>query len=373
MQRVDETSTLPFGLIASIQTRHRGLRHLELQQLRGASSYQTIPGQRFSVMRGEVPAEHDEAPDDSVADITTEIWDAARSHHASNAGDQRFQLQLYVAKKDGSIGRYGAKFSLADGADEDATSGQTADVIDARTRRDCLSQVLHEQLDYIKALHKNQGLHDQQRRDREDKSDRDFNRFSDGVHKVFGAIADILPRILDLRLDAMEDRIEATLEGAGMDRSKATADNEQWKGAIDSVKELFSGPVGQAGVAKLLGMSPEEAAKLVAQSPAATPASTPDAGEATDIRILLRRLGMSLSSDQQAKLRETFGEKFGANLMRAGMAGSFAESVKIAAGAFADITEEQAQHFDTILNETQITMVGQIWDVLEKIHDSKFS
>lgn len=339
-------SEAPLELLNGAASHHKGLRHVELWQVRGQKGYTPVEGARWSLTNGEgEECAHDERPTTDAREIAIAVYAAAietrRTHH-----DQRFQARFHCAEKDGTI-RTAPPVKFEAVLAEGAAAPQTIAEAESAARIDMLSELRS----YIGELHR-------ALEDRDTKSsarmDNIADKFSTGLEKLVGvtvksieAIADVLPVIVGQRLDAAAHEVAAMQAIAESKGDGATS--QWWKDQAKSVVDIIKSPPAIAVAAKAFGMDPDEILKLFGDQAAGKPS----------IRTLVQQLGTSLDATQQGKLRAGMASKL-MKLQGVGTTTDDATAAKFCAEFFESLTKADWQLLAETLTDEQCNLVGQI-------------
>ena len=348
MRRRDTTAAAPTTLLTGVRDHHHGLRLLELEQNWGTKSY-SATGIAWELEAEGEPTPADSPPDEDPEAIAAEVYAAAWNHREQHGGDARFRAVLYCATKSGATERHDVRFSV----DAEPRSEKGSDV-EARSRANFLDSVVS----YVKLMH-NMNIAQW----------KSMQGVFESVATVVRAPADMLPRVLDLRMEAFEDRAAALglLEEGAAKSSMAEAKSERWKEAVGELKSMTQGPMGRAAVGRLLGLEGDELKKYVGLD-----------DEQSDSAGGIRELLMTLYKKLDDKQKTTLREKVGASRVELLVTAATAPDEKAAAGCvakfFAEV--ESAGLFGTLqeaLTEEQAQLVARVMDELEKHTDDKVS
>lgn len=286
MIRDSDPTNVPAELLAGIRANHKGLRLVELHQCRGRGGYSPVAGERWRLHRKGEDVEHDQAPDDDPLSIAQGLWDAACSVRRKSGGDQRFAAVTHTIGSGGALKSTTLKFDVP--VDELIEQGKDHEAV---ARADFLTSAVG----YTKGMHTI--VVDMAK------------EFSEGMKKMFqaqtetlGKVSEMLPKVLQLRMDAADAEIRALL--SQLEAKHASSDD--WKEVGKNLQGIAKGPVGVAMAAKLLGIEPAEAAKML-ESAMSEEKSTTSSTAPGKLRELLDKLGRSLSSAQQAALLSGLG------------------------------------------------------------------
>lgn len=302
---------LPPELLTGIEEHHRGLRHLELQQMRGRSGYVTVAGERYSfkTSNGDPPA-HDEGPTRSPLEVAQQVWSIARQTRRTVGGDQRFALKLLNIDERKAIKTTTVRFDVT--LDELLEEPNSTDV-DARAR----ATFTNEMVRYVASIHELGARLGEKYAEGMTKMFDGQARTLDRVEGMLGKVVELVEKVIELRFDAAEAEVRAELAKV------AGQKNEDWKQVGSTLKDVVNSPVGIAAAAQLLGLKPEEAAKLMnslgAEEDETKKQVANDQGYAHSIREPLDKLVESLSAPQKAKLLLGLGGSL-AKLQAAGKA-----------------------------------------------------
>lgn len=372
MERVTREGGAPFELVAGIEARHKGLRHLEIYQHRGKAGYGKT-GLTYVTKHDGRLAEADERPSESAEEIAAQVFTDAVKHHADHQGNRAFKLVLYSAKKD-SVSKGEVTFSLDDSDDID---GDSVARIEAVSR----ASFVEELKGYVAQLHAKDI-------ERVTAVNSLLKSHAEGARQLFEVVTGtVIPQVLEMRLDALEDRAEAFELGAQVDPRRrrwtrragpAEERSEGWKEAADGLKQFLGGPMGQLGLAKALGVSPEQVAAYLqgqfgeAGAPGATPAAAANgpAGGMVDVRPTIKRLYFALSAAQREALKTAFGDAWVQALSKAGLAGDPLVAVQALRGALDGMSEDQFGQLEQLLDASQQAIIDELFLQLEQIAKS---
>lgn len=343
----DATHT-PLELLNAAESYHRGLRNVELQQIRGRSGYVAVDGARWRFINdhGE-PCAHDERPPMASRDIATRIYLEARDARRRPAGgDTRFQAVFFVAQPSGEPRAHRVRFEVA--TSESLTA---VDVESATAQAHVLS--IGQLLAHIGELHRSietlprafaEAISTMQR------SIQDTATMQQEA--ILKPVIDLLPRVLQLRIDAADELALAREAHAASKGNTA----EAWRASARELVGLARSPVGIAAAAKLMGIAPEQAAAMFgAFQPAAPPDST-----SSSVRELLRALDKSLDASQRAALLGRLGAPVLLVLKRASEATSDADCVTALREFFGALADEHWQALADVLSRDQGVLVERI-------------
>lgn len=346
MLRETEDATVPLSLQLAVRDHHKGLVAVELGQMKGQRSYTTIGDGRWKMTNdANEPPGNDEAPSTAPERIARELWQAAVDWRGQHGGDARFQVKLWCVDKKGETAATASTFTVDDNA-----TVNTEEVIEARAR----ASFTTEMTAYTGLVHT-----------RLLASYKELANVAKAVEKLLSIPLTILERAIDLRMDALEDRIEAMVDDDGSTRAKrVTADEtklEGWKQAGEQLKELANGPVGKAMAAKLLGIEGDEAMKMLGLG-------TPGGGAPDTIRGTLIELGKTLTLVQRERMKTELGTKVDTQgLFDAAMAEDEHAAASKAIDFFAAL---EAQGListpDTILNDEQGKLLARVMTLCEQ-------
>lgn len=289
MIRDTNTSGVPIELASAARDHHKGLRVVELLQHRGRSAYQLV--ERFLLVTKEnEPPAHDEHPNEDPRSIAEQLWTAACALRRKG-GDQRLAAKFYTATEKGELQASElCKFDVP--LEELLEQGGSGKDVEAVARANFIDSLVA----YSNRLHGVVGeLGD---------------KLADGVTKMFnaqtntiGKVAEMLPRLLEMRMDAAEAEVRALVSEL---RASTGKSSEDWKEAGKNFVEVAKGPVGAAMAAKLLGIDPKDAAAFFAQFGGDAPSSTTTTATGS-LRDLITQLGNSLTESQKATLLAGLG------------------------------------------------------------------
>lgn len=329
MKRSENSDGVPLELLTGVTDHRKGLRWVELHQLRGRNSYQPVPGERWELHTADdAPTPHDGYPADDAATIARELHEASRAVKA-RGGDPRFLARLFQVTKDGATEHDDVKFSV------DPESAASAREVEISTREDALVLAMQE----LRESHK---------------------EMRGAVTSIFGSLAAVfqavgtatawpaqaLPKLLELRMDAFEDRAAAHLL-AMQDKDDGSL-KEKMEVSVKNLKQVVNGPVGRA-VLKKMGIDVDD-----------EPTPIDPNQKPTTLRGLAAQLGKSITPEQKAKLINHFGLGRMAQLRAAGDATTDDEA-KAQMGPFIEaLNDKDAQVLDSVLDEPQLVVLGEI-------------
>jgi hypothetical protein len=339
--RETEDATIPLSLQLAVRDRHKGLVAVELGQMKGQRSYVTVSDGRWKFLAdGGEPPTHDEAPSDSPEAIARVVWQAAVDWRGQHGGDSRFLVNLWQVDKRGDTSAAESKFTV----DEDAPL--STDDVESRAR----ASFMHELTSFVGLQH-----------GRMLAMYKEMGSVAKSFAELLRIPVEALQHAIDVRMEALEDRIEAVLDndGATPARAKARgADSDQWKESMSAFKELASGPMGKAAVARLLGLEGEEALRFVGLSA--------DTSNAT-IRGTLVELGKSLTKEQREQLKTKLGKVDAQALYDAAVADDEHTAAMKCIGFFSDLEEANLIMVpDTILTDTQAKLLVRVQSLCEQ-------
>lgn len=318
MHLIDDTrATLPTPLTDAIETHLGGLRRLRLLRVKGQSGATHLAGAAwsFETQFGAAP-QFGELPDVEAEDVADTVHARALAALAEGGKDRRFRVDLTRALEDGSEETLSVGFQLDDAAAAAAVALEGTDRAGASQERLNLSMVA-----YIDKLHaQNVAL---------------LNGAGRGMRAVVGT----LPTLIQVRLDALEDRVEATLERGGV---SAPTGDEPWRAeAMKGIREL-----------------------MVAVAPGIF--SGKDA-PAESLRGKLQALGKTFTAEQLKSLVALAGGDVALKLKKAGGA----DDDIAAAGLMVEVVQAvDAEAFGEILTEAQREQLDSILTMLEQVLDS---
>lgn len=341
MLRETEDATIPLSLQLAVRDRHKGLVAVELGQMKGSRSYVTITDGRWRLFAdgGDQPT-HDETPTDNPEAIARAVWQAAVDWRGQHGGDARFRVGLWQVDKKGDTSAVESRFTV----DEDATA--TTDDVEARAR----ASFTHELTHFVGEQHgRMMGMY------------REMSNLAKNFAALLKIPTDALQHAIDMRMEALEDRIETLLEGEGAEYSRSRArstDADQWKQSMGAFKELAQGPMGKAAMARLLGLEGEEALKFVGLEAASSGAT---------IRGTLVELGKSLSKDQRAKFKSELGKVDVQVLYDAALADDEHAAAAKCIGFFAELEEHGLIGVpDKVLTTAQAQLLVRVQTLCEQ-------
>lgn len=254
MRPEHHTTTAPTSLISTLEAHLEGTAHIDLEHKRGRSGYQPT-GLRWGV-----------DPDDDPHEVAHQILDEATGHFHNEGGgrEKGYRILLSGEKVDEK-----AEFSVDPNAPTRSEDQARSSFIHTMTFH--FGQVYRENLYGMRAQ-----------------------------REMVEAVTKVIPGLISLRLDAIDDRAEAMLEGLG--RRPSSSDDNGWDGAVDTVKEAIR-TFGPAMAAKAFDLSPEQTEALMRGQ---VPADGESAGD-DSVRGLLVKLGSSLSNAQKTEMVKTVG------------------------------------------------------------------
>jgi hypothetical protein len=342
VQRETSVSS-PVTLLAAARSRHRGLRIVELEQFRGRA-YVGI-GVRWTLERDGEPVGPDDEPDDKPDDIAAEVYAAACE--AKGDGDGRFRALFFSvsSSRGGELEKYESKFVVGDDA---PTSSDAVDV-EAQARADLVDELRS----YVRQLH-NMNIAQW----------KSITGIFESVSAVVEAPAKMLPRVLDLRMQAFEDRAAAL--GLVEETAAASDSSERMKESFAELKGLAQGPLGRAAIGRLIGLEGDDLREYVGISDGG---STP--GE-SGIRSLLVELAGTLTDAQKSNLKTQLGAQRVELLITAATAVDERTAAGCVAKFFGEI--DDAGLFGTLqgeLTDEQQKLVARVMDELEAHTDDK--
>lgn len=310
----DTRASLPAALTDATVTHHAGLRRVRLFRVAGQRGAELLEHATWSLETplGEPPG-FGESPTEEPEGIAQTVYERALDALASGGKDRRFRVELTTATEDGE--KTEAVGFQVDGARAAETRGMTAEAATGRT--------MAELTNYIGALHRQNVM------------------LLEGANKGMRVVFGMLPNLVSERIAAAEDRIEATLERAGVERPSSSDDS--WKSdTIHGIHDLLK----------------TVAPQLFPQAPDVPKDS---------LRGKLRELGGSLSKEQQSKLASLVGLELGMKLRKAGEA----DTEEKAAALLADfVSKVDPEKLAELLEEKQREILAGIFDALEKIVDA---
>lgn len=298
MQRENrDLGGLPPELLTALDQHHAGLRVLEIQQMRGRAGYVTVPGERYTFNTAEgTPPKHDEKPDRSTLEIAQTVWHVSRDTRRRIGGDQRFQVRLTVVDAASVTKSIVQRFDV--GLEEllDIDDSATAGEVDARSR----STWTQELVRYTGSIHDLTARLGDKYADAFAKMGESQAKLLDKVDHMLGRVVDLVESALQIRADANEAEMRAAVAAASGKSS------EDWKAAGKNLLDVVKSPIGIAAAAQLLGMKPEDAAKLMGElgkeEDAGKKQAANDQGYQHSIKEPLEKLVKSLTDPQKAKL-----------------------------------------------------------------------
>lgn len=321
-----EVHESPLELLNSAESYHRGLRHVELQQMHGRSGYLPVAGCRWRLTtdNGE-PARHDERPTTSAREIASTVYLAAReARRKPSGGDQRFRAQFFVAEDDGEVKPHSVKFEVV----ADTTAPNTGESVEAAQARTYIA-TMDILLGHVAALQaSNEAM---------------TRAVPDAIGTVLDKLLATLNHVIDVRLDAAEQLGQAVAVRQGGTTSTAFRD------AARELVGIVRSPVGIAAAAKLMGMTPEQAAGLMA-------ASSPPTGE---LQRRLSAFAASLTNEQKLALLGKLGEAL-KPLSAAEGAKDEATVREAATKFFAGLSDAHWSALGDILTEAQGQELGEV-------------
>jgi hypothetical protein len=292
MIRDASATGVPLELVSGVQDNHRGLRVVELMQARGRSGYQLVPGERYLfVTKENEPPAHDERPNEDARNIAEQLWSAACAVRRKG-GDQRLAAKFYNVNEKGEMhASEPCKFDVP--LEELLEQGASSKDVEAVARANFLDSITK----YAERLHESNAT-------AADKHAASIERILNAQTNTIEKVANMLPRLLDLRMDAAESEVRALVS----ELRSAGKGSDDWKEAGKNFVEVAKGPVGAAMAAKLLGIDPKDAAAFIAQlGGGETPSATPAAATSGNLRELIAQLGSSLTDAQKATLLTGLG------------------------------------------------------------------
>ena len=351
---------VPAELLNGIDEHHLGLRHLELQQMRGRAGYQTCVGEKYTFKNGAgEPPKHDEHPSRSALEVAQLVWSVAKNTRRTIGGDQRFAVKVLNVGEDKNVKTSVIRFDVPlEEMLDDAGNGEGAE---AKAR----STFTLELVRYTASIH--------------DLGARLGDKYADGMGKMFdgqartldrvegmlGKIVELVEKVVELRFDAAEAEVRAELARVRGEK------NEDWKQVGTTLKDIVKSPVGIAAAAQLLGLKPEDAAKMMAElggdeEDAAKKQVANDEGYQHSIREPLDKLVKSLQPHQKAALLVGLGGSL-ATLQAAGKSTDETSARAKLAEFFDDLGEDGSPKWKVIednLDEKQRALVMLAMDRL---------
>lgn len=254
----DHYSTSAPGSLLALLDKHAGkVKRIELWRRQGQSGPQPI-GRRWEL---------DE--DDDPEDVARTVFDEAELHYSTEGGGKEKRYRA-VLQLDNDEEKH-AEFSVTGTPSGAAVDGAQAHWIVNLTqdRRDLAKELL---------------------------------LMAREIRRVSVSVVDMVPGLVELRMDAFEDQLEALAPGSGRKGSYRVRqdDNDKpgdWKPAADAVKEAIRAFAPAAAVSAF-NLTPEQIAALGLS----LGTDDPD-----DVRSQIRKLGASLTDEQKSKLAKSVG------------------------------------------------------------------
>jgi hypothetical protein len=349
-------SEAPLELLNACDSHHKGLRHVELHQVRGRSGYVPLDGMRWRFKNDEgEPCTHEDRPTTPAREIALGIYGAAiEARKLPGGSSERFAIKFHNADQHGEVRSSTlTKFEvvLPDGI---AAQPQTIAEAESLAHISMLAQMqtmigdLHTRLE-SQSVKKDEAI------------DKITKSVSDGIEKLVGAtvtsivsVAHVLPLIVSARLDAAEHEAEAIRAiASAKDDGKAT---QWWSDRAKEVVDIVKSPPAIALAAQAFGMDPKQMLELFGSKPPA------DANTPPSIRALVQQLGVSLTPEQQAKLAAGMGQKL-MKLRAVGTTDNDEAAAKICAEFFSSLTNADWKLLAEQLDEDQSKIVTDIADI----------
>lgn len=301
MQKIQrDSSGAPAELVRLLEDNHVGLRQLEVQQLRGRAGYCTIPGEAYAFRTvDDGIVEVGQRPASSVDEIARAVWSVAKDTKRRVGGDQRFALRCIVAL---SVDKKPEVVTLKFDVGVDDVLGDSTLASPADAEGNARATFTHEIVAYAGSIH---GLLAKQaaewgamfaaQLDARTKADL---ALASRQETTINRMMDLVDRALALRVEAGEAEIAAAVREAKGKQSEA------WRETGKNLLDVVRSPVGVAAAAQLLGLKPEDAAKLME---AFGPPQAASDAESPSIRKPLEQLYKSLTMSQRTQLLVSIG------------------------------------------------------------------
>lgn len=310
----------------------------------GRTGYTAVRGGRWQLEAesGE-PPNHDEEPTEELSEIARTVYgDAVLANQEGGQG--LFQAVLYVATKEGGS-KHITKFTVGEGTTPDGREERAkASFMDALTQhcKDLYSVIYRGA--YVNA------------------------RALEGIQRT-------LPGLIELRLDAIDDRAEAMLEGLGERPKKRQQEPEPnaWQPAADSLREVLK-TFGPAVAMKSFGLTIDEAKALFGSdgTPGVQAINVKEPAANASLRDLLVAFGESLSAQQKPMLLAALDAALVLKLQAAAKTDNDLAAATLCAEVLDTLKQNEAKAtaLEKLLSKSQRDLLTRIVDTVASTLDA---
>ncbi len=317
LQDTATRATLPTPLLDALTEALPGLRHVRLLRARGAKGHELVPGGSWTLHGedGEPTGPGEEPEDDAERIVEVVMAHAAESFAEAGSADRRHKVELVRVLADGELETKSIGFKLEE--HHEARGGSPKERAEAA--------LLGTMTDYIRML--------------QNHSVRLLGENSNAIRQV----SMMIPKLVELRFDALEDRAEALLERGGVEKSD---EDPAWVRETGATLRTF-----------LVSAAPTLAKKLGLEE---------DAAPTDSLRGKLAELGKSITSEQRDRIVSAAGALHASKLLQAGEAATEEDAAALCQQVL-DGLGPKLDDVAEVLNEEQTKLLGEVFERIEAV------